>query len=29
LHGFAGIAFALVSRPMQGWIWTLVSGLIA
>ena len=27
LDGFAGIAFALALRPMQGWIWTLISGL--
>ena len=27
LDGFAGITFALALRPMQGWVWTLISGL--
>lgn len=27
MDGFAGITFALALRPMQGWVWTLISGL--
>jgi len=29
LDGFAGISFALMIRPMRGWVWTLINGLIS
>jgi len=29
LDGFAGISFALMLRPMRGWIWTLLNGIIS
>lgn len=29
LDGFAGISFAFVLRPMRGWIWTLINGIIS
>lgn len=29
LDGFAGISFAFVLRPMGGWIWTLINGIIS
>lgn len=29
LHAFAGISFALALRPLPGWGWTLLSGLLS
>ncbi len=29
LDGFASISFALMLRPMRGWIWTLINGIIS
>ena len=27
--GFAGISFALMIRPMPGWVWTLINGIVS
>ena len=29
LDGFAGISFGLALRPVRGWVWTLINGIIS